>query len=270
MRNLKHFTRSITAAILTIIGVIWLFYSSQNPSKATVLTTPDEVIQFFIDNMNKDSYGSIRDVLAGPSLGMAPPNVPVQGMELTEAESKGLLGSAKLDDIKRYQEQLLREQKRFIIQQFGQQAWDNVSYTLTKTMGPGEFVWVDISGKEISEAEAATALRDFWGKVSEKEGVDLNLVLSSPHPNSPEEAPAFADRVAKASPIIDKYLKDAPVRSVSKPTSEVYRATFKFNGQDTSSEGYSEFTIMVINDSGDWKLQDFSWSTPTPEPSGDI
>ena len=163
---------------------------------------------------------------------------------LEEAEQSGYLFPVIIKDLVaenkkvEYHAAIAVQQHDLVVDQFGANAWDNVSYTL----------------KEI----------EYWGNVAAQEGTsyaDIFLTEGEPSENIAN----------KRVDIIAKYSHDIPVELVTVSDSQTYEVFLSFNSKTISADGYEDFHFVIDNEDGEWKVfQGLSWAEPYPEnPTGD-
>lgn len=158
------------------------------------------------------------------------------------------------------------QQHDLVVDQFGANAWDNVSYTL-KEIEPvdGELGYrVKSTGKLVDKAEYEEILYEYWGNVAAQEGTsyaDIFLTEGEPSENIAN----------KRVDIIAKYSHDIPVELVTVSDSQTYEVFLSFNSKTISADGYEDFHFVIDNEDGEWKVfQGLSWAEPYPEnPTGD-
>ena len=191
---------------------------------------------------------------------------------LEEAEQSGYLFPVIIKDIVaenkkvEYHAAIAVQQHDLVVDQFGANAWDNVSYTL-KEIEPvdGELGYrVKSTGKLVDKAEYEEILYEYWGNVAAQEGTsyaDIFLTEGEPSENIAN----------KRVDIIAKYSHDIPVELVTVSDSQTYEVFSSFNSKTISADGYEDFHFVIDNEDGEWKVfQGLSWAEPYPEnPTGD-
>ena len=191
---------------------------------------------------------------------------------LEEAEQSGYLFPVIIKDIVaenkkvEYHAAIAVQQHDLVVDQFGANAWDNVSYTL-KEIEPvdGELGYrVKSTGKLVDKAEYEEILYEYWGNVAAQEGTsyaDIFLTEGEPSENIAN----------KRVDIIAKYSHDIPVELVTVSDFRTYEVLLSFNGKTISADGYEDFHFVIDNKDDNWKvLQGLSWAAPYPEdPTGD-
>ena len=191
---------------------------------------------------------------------------------LEEAEQSGYLFPVIIKDLVaenkkvEYHAAIAVQQHDLVVDQFGANAWDNVSYTL-KEIEPvdGELGYrVKSTGKLVDKAEYEEILYEYWGNVAAQEGTsyaDIFLTEGEPSENIAN----------KRVDIIAKYSHDIPVELVTVSDSQTYEVFLSFNSKTISADGYEDFHFVIDNEDGEWKVfQGLSWADPYPEnPTGD-
>jgi len=158
------------------------------------------------------------------------------------------------------------QERDLVISHFGDDAWDNVSYTLLE-IAPTDGVlgYREIStGAFVDRAEYERILYEFWDNIANQEGVTYNdLFLAE---NEPPENIAN-----KRVDIVAKYSPELPVELVTVSDTQAYEVLLSFNNATSSSTGFENFHFVIDNKGGEWQiLQGLSWNEPYPDnPIGD-
>ena len=157
-------------------------------------------------------------------------------------------------------------QYSLVSEQFGADAWENVSYTFEEIDPVDGTLGYRIveTGQIISESEYNRILREYWNDIAEKEGVSYYDIFLS----DDESAEKMAE---KRTDIIAKYSEDIPVQLIAISDTQTYRVNLSFNGKSASAQGFKDFHFIIDNRSGEWKvLEGLTWTEPNPEfPDGD-
>lgn len=198
--------------------------------------------------------------------GMGTNKTSLPDMTIDEAESEGFLGKAKelnaLDsDLVAQHNSIAVQQHNLVVEQFGKDAWDNVSFTL-ELIEPLEgklgFRLIS-SGKVVSEQEYERVMRDYWEKVAKKEGVDYyDIFLREDEP--------VEDMQNKRVDLISKYSSNQPAELTIISDAEAYRVNLKFNNLKVSDKGYKDFNFVIDNRNGNWEVfNGLTWTAPNRE-----
>lgn len=158
------------------------------------------------------------------------------------------------------------QQHHLVMEQFGSDAWENVTYTLEETDPvDGKMGYRMVStGELVSESEYDRFLREYWEEVAEKEGVTYDdIFLADDEPAEMMEN--------KRVDIIAKYADDIPVQLTTISDAQTYRVNLSFNGQRVSDQKHEDFHFIIDNRKGYWTVfQGLTWAAPYPEyPEGD-
>lgn len=240
-----------------------------------IYTEKDAVIGAYINYLSSASNvraarGNMNFLCESPGMGIL--SMESSMIDLEEAEQSGYLFPVIIRDIVaenkkvEYHASIAVQQHDLVVDQFGANAWDNVSYTL-KEMEPvdGELGYrVKSTGKLVDKAEYEEILYEYWGNVAAQEGTsyaDIFLTEGEPSENIAN----------KRVDIIAKYSHDIPVELVTVSDSQTYEVLLSFNSKTISADGYEDFHFVIDNEDGDWKVfQGLSWAEPYPEnPTGD-
>ena len=192
-------------------------------------------------------------------------------LPLEDAEREAVLkwaNTEKVDSTTRidYYAAIAVRQHYLVLEQFGDNAWENVSYTFEKIDPVDGALGYRIieTGESIGAAEYDKILREYWDDVAKKEGVDYYDIFL------PEAAPPekMAD---KRVDLIAKYSEGIPVELTTISDAQAYRVNLSFNGKKTSAQGFGDFHFIIDNRTGEWKAYEgLTWAEPYPGfPIGD-
>ncbi len=158
------------------------------------------------------------------------------------------------------------QQHDLVVEQFGANAWDNVSYTL-KEIEPadGDLGYrVKSTGEFVDKEEYEKILYGYWEAVAAQEGTSYaDLFLT--------EGESAENIASKRVDLNAKYSDAIPVALVTGSDFRTYEVLLSFNGKTISADGYEDFHFVIDNKDDNWKvLQGLSWAAPYPEdPTGD-
>ena len=157
-------------------------------------------------------------------------------------------------------------QHYLVLEQFGDNAWENVSYAFEKIDPVDGALGYRIieTGESIGAAEYDKILREYWDDVAKKEGVDYYDIFL-PEADPPEK---MAD---KRVDLIAKYSEGIPVELTTISDAQTCRVNLSFNGKKTSAQGFGDFHFIIDNRTGEWKTYEgLTWAEPYPGfPIGD-
>ena len=260
------------AGVLLAVGVLAAYTQSKD---IDVYTEKDTLVGAYINYLSKASSAraareNMNFLCESPGMGTLPMGSSM--IDLDEAEQSGYLFPVAGNDIAaekkkaEYCASIAVRQHDLVVEQFGANAWDNVSYTL-KEIEPvdGELGYrVKSTGKLVDKAEYEEILYEYWGNVAAQEGTsyaDIFLTEGEPSENIAN----------KRVDIIAKYSHDIPVELVTVSDSQTYEVFLSFNSKTISADGYEDFHFVIDNEDGEWKVfQGLSWAEPYPEnPTGD-
>ena len=192
-------------------------------------------------------------------------------LPLEDAEREAVLkwaNTEKVDSTTRidYYAAIAVRQHYLVLEQFGDNAWENVSYTFEKIDPVDGALGYRIieTGESIGAAEYDKILREYWDDVAKKEGVDYYDIFL-PEAEPPEK---MAD---KRVDLIAKYSEGIPVELTTISDAQAYRVNLSFNGKKTSAQGFGDFHFIIDNRAGEWKAYEgLTWAEPYPGfPIGD-
>ena len=192
-------------------------------------------------------------------------------LPLEDAEREAVLkwaNTEKVDSTTRidYYAAIAVRQHYLVLEQFGDNAWENVSYTFEKIDSADGALGYRIieTGESIGAAEYDKILREYWDDVAKKEGVDYYDIFL-PEADPPEK---MAD---KRVDLIAKYSEGIPVELTTISDAQACRVNLSFNGKKTSAQGFGDFHFIIDNRIGEWKAYEgLTWAEPYPGfPIGD-
>ena len=260
------------AGVLLAIGVLAAYTQSKD---IDVYTEKDTLVGAYINYLSKASNAraareNMNFLCESPGMGTLPMGSSM--IDLEEAEQSGDLFPAAGKDTAaenkkaEYCASIAVQQHDLVVEQFGANAWDNVSYTL-KEIEPadGDLGYrVKSTGELVDKAEYEKILYEYWEAAAAQEGIsygDIFLIEGEPAENI----------ASKRVELIAKYSDDIPVELVTVSDFQTYEVLLSFNGKTVSVDGYENFRFVIDNKDGGWKvLQGLSWAAPHPEdPTGD-
>ena len=192
-------------------------------------------------------------------------------LPLEDAEREAVLkwaNTEKVDSTTRidYYAAIAVRQHYLVLEQFGDNAWENVSYAFEKIDPVDGALGYRIieTGESIGAAEYDKILREYWDDVAKKEGVDYYDIFL-PEADPPEK---MAD---KRVDLIAKYSEGIPVELTTISDAQACRVNLSFNGKKTSAQGFGDFHFIIDNRTGEWKAYEgLTWAEPYPGfPIGD-
>ena len=192
-------------------------------------------------------------------------------LPLEDAEREAVLkwaNTEKVDSTTRidYYAAIAVRQHYLVLEQFGDNAWENVSYTFEKIDSVDGVLGYRIieTGESIGAAEYDKILREYWDDVAKKEGVDYYDIFLP-------EAEPLEKMADKRVDLIAKYSEGIPVELTTISDAQAYRVNLSFNGKKTSAQGFGDFHFIIDNRTGEWKAYEgLTWAEPYPGfPIGD-
>ena len=258
--------------VLLAIGVLAIYTPGKD---IDIYTEKDALVGAYINYLSNASNArtareNMNFLCESPGMGILPMESSI--VDLKEAEQSNYLLPSVVKDIiagkKRaeHHASIAVQQHDLVVDQFGANAWDNISYTLKEIESvDGDLGYrVKSTGKLIDKAEYEEILYEYWGNAAAQEGAsyaDIFLTEGEPSENIAN----------KRVDIIAKYSHDIPVELVTMSDSQTYEVLLSFNSKTISADGYEDFHFVIDNKDGDWKvLQGLSWAEPYSEnPTGD-
>lgn len=275
-KNVAHRQKSKRTVFGTCIGLaVILTVASIYMASAITIPPPEKegIIDNYIAYLSKAGNAAARkgNDIHCELPGMGTENSALPDMTLEEAETAGVYNRNRsqtysvADRANKYSA-IAIQQHDLIVEQFGVNAWDNVSYEL-EVVEPlrGTLGYrVIATGELISQDEYERLIHDYWDGVAEREGVtyyDIFLANDEPVENMEN----------KRVDLIAKYVNGLPAELTTVSDSLTYNVNLTFNGSAISDEGYDNFHFVIDNSSGSWTVfQGLTWLTPYPEfPVGD-
>lgn len=271
---LRRRSYKIVAALLCVVIVGTAYAAGMSRAVVTTYEKKEDAVQKYILYL----AGSIsmenakgENFLYCETPGMAIEADALPTMTLDDAERDRILklGRAQTSVFttrKNHYAAVAVQQHYLVLEQFGDNAWENVTYTFEEIDPIDGALGYRIieTGESIGAAEYDRILREYWDDVAEKEGVDYYDIFLSD-----DEPPEKMDD--KRVDLIAKYSEDIPVELMTVSDAQTYRVNLSFNGKSVSTQEFEDFHVIVDNRSGEWTVfQGLTWAEPYPEiPDGD-
>ncbi|MDR0325429.1 MAG: hypothetical protein LBI19_04965 [Oscillospiraceae bacterium] len=188
--------------------------------------TPEDIVRLYIELMKSGADATDLSLLQSGSVGDVPykesPSMPLE-----EAESKGLTSKDRAIDWAN----ILELQRRFVLECFGERAWDAVEFIIKEDIGI-DFVsrWLDKeTGTVMTEDECLGFIRE-----------------------------------AKLTDIDERF------EVIVIPISRLLQVYFTFNGISVAESGEHDFKITLSDMGGQWHIYEgLSYNRPEPIYEGD-
>ena len=256
--NGKYIVISISLIAILIIGLYNLTWASENKD-------PKEIATMYIEALaNKDSV-KIRE-MGIKSLGMDTAYLSSPLITLDEAEKKGLLKEASQHQkINAEIDKLVTSQYDSVVNSFGKNAWDNVSFEFNKEEHlDGKIAYVEKkSNKQITEEQYEKLNRSYWEGLAKENGITYEQLFSFDDPELDRES------AYKYHTLFIKGLETIPTDTIVSTDYELYRVSLKFNGKTVGEDGMGDYRFYISNQSGKWEtIEGLTWDYPLGEPSG--
>lgn len=222
--------------------------------------------------MNEGNLLRLVDtVIEGTDVGLDPDDRST-GMPLEEAEAKGLVRPFSEAAAQRVALDILGHQRKFVLAEFGENAWAEAIYSLTPAaLGPFRTAYIDrATNMEVDEKAAWSMIDAFWEEVEAKEGINPPEIIAMrgkiPTGMTAEQ---FLEVRKKAGMLFTQYQEQLPVITENVSTADGYLVSFSF-GDGVSKTGVSDFTVELSNRTGGWRISSLQWQFPWIPPEGDI
>lgn len=256
--------------LLCFIGILLVVGVCMPRTDIDVYTEKETIVGAYINYLSDASTvqaarGNLNFQCESPGMGTLSTESSLADLE--EVEQSSYLFPALIKDdaagkrkVKHYASVAV-QQHDLVVGQFGDDAWNNVSYTL-KEIEPvdGDMGYrVKSTGELVDKAEYEKILREYWESIAAQEGVSYDDIFLTA--DEPAE-----DIANKRVDLIAKYSGDIPVELVAVSNSKTYDVLLPFNGKAISPDGYEDFYFVICDEGGSWIVhQGLSWTEPYPE-----
>lgn len=131
--------------------------------------------------------------------------------------------------------------KKYIINLFGENAWDNANFDIKNAIGPNAVSgYVDLrDGAVLNETEYAKRSEQYWNKIFEQNGIDFETI------------DPFSLEIHQ---LTEKYLDQAPFEFQTVPAEGDYLVTLTFNGYSIAATGEGPFRFFITKTTDGYKL----------------
>ena len=267
-------SHKLVAALLCVVIVGTVYAVGVSRTVVTTYEKKEDAVQKYILYLAgsismENAKGENFLYCETPGMAIETDALPTMTLDDAERERVLKLGSAQTSAFttrKNHYAAVAVQQHYLVLEQFGDNAWENVTYTFEE-IDPVDGVLgyrIIETGESISAAEYDKILREYWDDVAERESVDYyDIFLSDDDP--PEKMDD------KRVDLIVKYSEGIPVELTTVSNAQTYRVNLSFNGKSVSAQEFEDFHVIVDNRSGEWTVfQGLTWAEPYPEiPDGD-
>ena len=139
-------------------------------------------------------------------------------------------------------------QCEFVKMQFGQDAWDKVTYEFEPwlpTMNGRDAYILTTTGEEITKEENDRLWLEFWNDIAAKEGLTYDDLFQSSDPKKYRED--------IRSDIVAEHIEEFPVKLTSVSLNTAYKVHLYFDGQE-HTEDYGDFKFFVEGKDKEWLI----------------
>ena len=271
---LRRRSYKIVAALLCVVIVGTASAAGMSRAVVTTYEKKEDAVQKYILYLAgsismENAKGENFLYCETPGMAIEADALPTMTLDDAERERILKLGRAQTSVFttrKNHYAAVAVQQHYLVLEQFGDNAWENVTYTFEEIDPIDGALGYRIieTGESIGAAEYDRILREYWDDVAEKEGVDYYDIFLSD-----DEPPEKMDD--KRVDLIAKYSEDIPVELMTVSDAQTYRVNLSFNGKSVSTQEFEDFHVIVDNRSGEWTVfQGLTWAEPYPEiPDGD-
>lgn len=218
--------------------------------KTFTANTADELTQEYISAMKENRFSDVRKLNILDELGYYP--------QMYDANS----------DVNFTKSEVLMQQYKYITSEFGENAWDNVTYQIIKSNCPEkteEFVLKD-TGEVITKNQAKKVTKEFIIKIAEENNTTYDKIMNS----SSNGEKTKVNKIESYSDIMMEGIS-FPVEVKLVDLYDYYDVVFTFNNQSSTKAGVSNFKISICNKDGTWRIyQGLTWIIPIEEEVEDI
>lgn len=163
---------------------------------------------------------------------------------------------ASIDDI-------ITSQYEFIIEKFGDNAWENITYKIDKANCPSnkeEYVNIE-TGQVISEKEFLNITEMYWNNFVKEKGIEYEEFL-----NIREYSGEFNEKENMNILIANELGYRPPVKVNLVDEYDFYEVYLSFNGRTETDDGENAFKICIDNKNGTFKvISGLRWFVPLSE-----
>lgn len=254
---LRRRSYKIVAALLCVVIVGTAYAAGMSRAVVTTYEKKEDAVQKYILYLAgsismENAKGENFLYCETPGMAIEADALPTMTLDDAERERILKLGRAQTSVFttrKNHYAAVAVQQHYLVLEQFGDNAWENVTYTFEEIDPIDGALGYRIieTGESIGAAEYDRILREYWDDVAEKEGVDYYDIFLSD-----DEPPEKMDD--KRVDLIAKYSEDIPVELMTVSDAQTYRVNLSFNGKSVSTQEFEDFHVIVDNRSGEWTV----------------
>lgn len=240
-----------TGIILLTIILVFVLCIQIFAEKPFVAENAEDLTQGFINAMREKKYNVVRKLNMLDELGYYPQ------MYTTDS------------DVDFTKQEVLDQQYEYIISQFGQNAWENVSYQIIKTNCPekGEEFVLKETSKILTKSEAKNVTKDFLKKIAKENNMTYDELIN---PTSSSGEKRKQNKIESYSDIILEEIV-FPVEVNLVDLYDYYNVVLTFNDQSSTETGEHHFMISICNKDGLWRIyQGLTWIIPIDDDMEEI
>ncbi len=233
----------ITAMVLLLgifannicFGISSALDSLEDSKGGTVLVSLSGYVESIIDSIKDMDYGAVADEILFKENLYDPAKDNLNG--------NGLQGLNRDPVCNVDEETKLSNLRKYIVNLFGDDAWENVDFTIENQIGPNAVSgYKDLrDGKFLNEREYAARSVEYWDQIFAENGIDLNSI-------DPE-----SEQIMR---LTDEFSSGLPFEFTTIPDLGDNMITFSFNGYDLSATGEGPFKMFIIEVNGKFRIYD--------------
>ena len=233
--------RAAVRRIVPQIGARGSIYEDMEITEQLSFSSVQEAVDRYVDYLRNQTSRSLAvsgNYIYCFSPGLDPGSSLAQQNTEIQDDLRGLMRFCEKHRAENYAK-IAAAQYEFILEQFGMDAWDNVSYYVEEC---GDEVvcreyYIVKTGEKIDRARYDTMLLEFWNDVAKKEGVGFEELWQD----------------GKYSSAAEKHLSEVPVKAVNSADQKALRIYLLFNGAAEGKECSGVFFI-VAGDGISWDV----------------
>jgi hypothetical protein len=259
MKNNKKMSLKILKQVIVFSLIFFALYSLNVYANisSTKVNTAEEIIDEYIRNMKNQDFDKVLSMVQ-KDIGYDAKvyNFDTQNKYVNEPDELNDFASKSKKDI-------ILSQYEYIMNEFGDDSWDNVTYEIIKKDCPSkreEFINTE-NNKLISEKEALVISENYWKEFANNRGIEYNSFLNiTEYSGELNEDEYMNILVAKElgfkPPICINYVDNY----------DFFIVELSFNSKNKTKDDVKKFRISIDNEKGSYKINyGLRWSVPITE-----
>ena len=259
MKNNKKMSLKILKQVIVFSLIFFALYSLNVYANisSTKVNTAEEIIDEYIRIMKNQDFDKVLSMVQ-KDIGYDAKvyNFDTQNKYVNEPDELNDFASKSKKDI-------ILSQYEYIMNEFGDDSWDNVTYEIIKKDCPSkreEFINTE-NNKVISEKEALVISENYWKEFANNRGIEYNSFLNiTEYSGELNEDEYMNILVAKElgfkPPICINYVDNY----------DFFIVELSFNSKNKTKDDVKKFRISIDNEKGSYKINyGLRWSVPITE-----